>query len=195
MIHLVRHGESGWNAVGRVQGQAPDAPGLTPAGWRQAGRLAEELERELAGSRVRIVFSDLLRAVETARVLSARLGGEVSVDDRFRELDYGQLTGRLRSDRWEDTLVGARADAVWTDPDGFAPSGENVEQMTRRVVDALHEHLRDVADGECLIVVAHGGVLRAAQRLASHGSGAPQLRVPNASVFRLPTELLPVPTP
>src|SRR3954471_231238 len=59
---LVRHGQSEWNAAGRMQGQTEHVP-LTELGHAQAARAAEELADLRPGA---LVSSDLRRAVQTA---------------------------------------------------------------------------------------------------------------------------------
>ncbi len=66
---LVRHGETDWNAEGRLQGHT-DRP-LSDYGRRQARRLGEELEGEGLEA---IYSSDLARAHETAEIVGERLG-------------------------------------------------------------------------------------------------------------------------
>ena len=71
ILLLCRHGQSEWNAAGRVQGQSLVAAGLTELGRWQAERLAARL----AASPVDALYSsDLLRAVETAEIVAAPLG-------------------------------------------------------------------------------------------------------------------------
>ncbi|HWX09771.1 MAG TPA: histidine phosphatase family protein, partial [Gaiellaceae bacterium] len=81
---LVRHGETDWNAEGRLQGHT-DRP-LNEHGRRQAHALAERL----AGDDIAAVYaSDLARARETAEILGAKLGLPVSRDAGLRERDWG----------------------------------------------------------------------------------------------------------
>ena len=84
---LVRHGETDWNADGRLQGHT-DRP-LSDFGRRQARQLADELEGEQFDA---IYASDLARARETAEIVGARLGLPVVLDPDLREKDWG--TGR-----------------------------------------------------------------------------------------------------
>jgi broad specificity phosphatase PhoE len=72
---LVRHGETDWNAEGRLQGQT-DRP-LNDFGRRQARQLAEQLESEELEA---IYSSDLARARETAKIVGERLGLPVGLN-------------------------------------------------------------------------------------------------------------------
>src|SRR5690625_4543857 len=96
---LVRHGQTAWNASGRVQG-ASDTP-LDAVGREQARRVA----RRLASEPIAAVYaSDLSRAAETARIIweHVNAAGPTSVRLRLcselRELGYGEWEGKTRAD-------------------------------------------------------------------------------------------------
>ncbi|MGH9091358.1 MAG: histidine phosphatase family protein [Acidimicrobiales bacterium] len=159
-LWLVRHGESTWNALGLVQGQI-DGPRLTRRGTAQARRVA----RQLAGRPVRAVYSsDLLRAVQTARPLATALGLLPVQDPRLRERCFGTAEGTQSASlgpEWSGLAGGRVADA-----DAAPPGGESVRQLCRRVAGFLDELAADddlwrEPAGE-VVLVAHGGVVRAA---------------------------------
>jgi len=83
---LVRHGETDWNAEGRLQGHT-DRP-LNDFGRRQAAALAERLADDDIDA---VYASDLARARETAEILADRLGLAVVTDPDLRERNWGQL--------------------------------------------------------------------------------------------------------
>jgi broad specificity phosphatase PhoE len=151
VLVLVRHGETATNAQGRLLGRAD--PPLTDLGRRQAATLAE---RVAPGDRapVRLVTSPLRRARETAAGLG--LGLPVEVDERWVEVDYGELEGRALEevplevwDRW-------RADPAWV-PGG----GESLTMVGERVRAAC-EHLAHEASGADVVVVSHVSPIKAA---------------------------------
>jgi len=88
---LARHGQTAWNAEGRFQGQAD--PPLDATGLAQAERLAAEV---LALRLDVLVSSDLLRARQTAMVVSRACGLEVELDRDLREIDLGLWQGLHR---------------------------------------------------------------------------------------------------
>jgi probable phosphoglycerate mutase len=149
---LVRHGQSTWNAESRWQGQAD--PPLTELGERQAEAAAERL----AGSEslASVWTSDLARARRTAEVIATRVGLVPQVDGRLRERDAGEWTGLTRheiEERYPGDLAARRS------PPGF----EQDDALIRRTRAAL------VAIGAChagddVLVVSHGGVVRALER-------------------------------
>lgn len=161
-LHLVRHGQSVWNAEGRVQGQTSHVP-LTLLGHAQAGSAA----RQLAGLRRdgravdrspvdAIVTSDLRRARETADVLGVVLGLVPRVEPALREQALGSLEGRLTSE-----LVAEPS------PDGVHVSevrwggGESIRDVHARVARFLERLCAD-PPGSSVALVSHGDTIRVA---------------------------------
>lgn len=87
---LVRHGESTWNAAGRVQGQTA-SPELTDLGRRQAAEVAAQL---LGRGPRWLLTSDLVRARQSAEIIGKALGLEPQADPLLRERHYGTWQGR-----------------------------------------------------------------------------------------------------
>lgn len=96
MIIWVRHGQSTWNVMDRMQGQEISPP-LTEMGRRQAAGAAELL---VASSAVRILTSPAVRATETAAVIADRLGLEVEIEplllEKGLEEDMPSVLRRVR---------------------------------------------------------------------------------------------------
>jgi broad specificity phosphatase PhoE len=148
-LHLVRHGQSEWNVTRRLQGQTEHVP-LTPLGRDQALAAA----RALAGRDIAAVrSSDLLRARQTAGVISAHLRLPAHLDAGLREQRYGTLEGKLSAD------VLADAPYDFTDPDARAPSGESLRDVHGRVGARLAAYLERYAGREC-VLVSHGDAIR-----------------------------------
>jgi broad specificity phosphatase PhoE len=165
-IILARHGETDWNLERRWQGHS-DRP-LNETGLAQA----EELATELAGEPIAAVYSsDLVRAHETARIVAARLGLDVVAVPGLRERQFGSWEG-LRDVEVEHRFPGAHG----------PPDGETREEMLRRVLESL-EAIAAAHDGETVLVVCHGGPIRAA--LLHHAHPRSEERAGNCSVFDL----------
>ena len=149
---LVRHGQTDWNVEGRYQGQT-DQP-LNAAGRAQA----EALARQLASRRFDAVYSsDLLRALETAQIIAARLRLPVQVDQRLREISLGDWEGQRVAE------IAAQYQAAWTDRarnplTARAPGGETVAEVAARLADAAADIAERHPDGPVL-VVSHGVAL------------------------------------
>ncbi|MBR5474123.1 MAG: histidine phosphatase family protein, partial [Lachnospiraceae bacterium] len=87
-VYLVRHGETDWNLVRRIQGNA-DIP-LNEKG-RAVARATAEAIKEMP---IDVIFSSpLVRARETAEILVAGRGMEVQVDSRLKEIAFGEFEG------------------------------------------------------------------------------------------------------
>lgn len=157
-VLLVRHGRTAYNFEARFQGQT-DIP-LDEVGFGGAKRAAASLAILLDGGPARIVSSDLQRASKTAELIGERLGVEISLDRRLREIFAGEWEGLLRDEivaGWPDDYQ-----AWWRgDPEVEIGGGESRNQAGSRAAEAISE-LEAQMDGGTLICVSHGGALRAA---------------------------------
>ncbi|ABL69848.1 histidine phosphatase family protein [Paracoccus denitrificans] len=144
-LYLMRHGQTVWNAEGRMQGRL-DSP-LTPLGEAQARRLAW-LVRDLRGAAR--YASTAGRARQTAGIVFGGRG--FTLDERLHEIDIGAFAGRLSSDlRAAHPEVFACGGLGWYDR---APGGEHFSGLEARV----RAFLGDLT-GPALIVT-HGITLR-----------------------------------
>ncbi len=102
MILWVRHGQSTWNAMDRMQGHELSPP-LTELGRAQSSRAADALvDRGV----VRLLSSPAVRALETAAIIGARLGLDVVTEPLLLEKgldeDVVDVLARVRSVLDED---------------------------------------------------------------------------------------------
>ncbi len=152
---LVRHGETEWNAEGRIQGQA-DSP-LTEAGLEQARQTA----RSLADLTVAAVYSsDAGRARETAVLLAAPHGVDVETRKGLRERCFGVLEGlTLDEARRRDSALVERwlADRINLAPPGGETEGEMCERVLAVLREVAVQHL-----GETVLLSTHGGPIKSA---------------------------------
>lgn len=157
---LVRHGESRWNAEGRIQGQA--CAGLSARGQAQARALADGvgpgLARRLADDPdgVRLVTSDLQRAVETAAPLARALGVDPFHDRRLRERSFGSWEGRSHAELAADEPERYRRWTTGVDVMGEI-GAETAAELADRVAPALAELLTATPRGGVTVAVSHGG--------------------------------------
>jgi probable phosphoglycerate mutase len=150
-VVLWRHGRTEWNVAGRVQGQTDTA--LDEVGVRQAAAAAARL----ASLRpVRILSSDLQRARHTAEELSRLTGVPVELDERLREMNFGEREGLTWKESWErfpDLMK-----AMLEDREERFPGAELHAEAGLSA--AVTEALETLEDEQTLVVVAHGAVLR-----------------------------------
>lgn len=152
-IILWRHGQTSWNAAGRVQGQT-DVP-LDDIGIIQAASAASRLAT-LSPSR--IISSDLSRAAKTAEALSALTGVPVESDRRLREMAFGLREGLTAREAWEQYPDEMHA---WVTGDDIRmPGGETYREAGERFAEVLTEVAADLKGDRPVVIVAHGAVLR-----------------------------------
>ena len=144
-----RHGRTEWNAAGRFQGQLD--PPLDDVGRAQAAHAAPHLLAGLAGQDAVVVSSDLVRAADTARELTALLGVPLQLDPRLREHGMGPWEGLTR-DEVADRYPGQYADWLAGRP-VRERGGEETAAVAERVLAALQE----LPSVEVAVVVTHGG--------------------------------------
>jgi probable phosphoglycerate mutase len=162
-ILLIRHGETAWNAERRLQGHL-DIP-LNDEGERQAALLAGALAAEPIDV---LVASDLRRARQTAQAVADLRGLALDIEPALRERGYGGFEGLLYS---EIEQRFPREFAAWQarDVEAQLPPGRNVGESFRTFFDRATGAILALAaanPGKTIALVAHGGVLECAYRLA-----------------------------
>ncbi|ANY05420.1 histidine phosphatase family protein [Pseudonocardia sp. HH130630-07] len=154
-LTLLRHGQTEYNAGGRMQGHLDTR--LTERGRAQAAAAAPLL----AGFPFdRIITSDLSRAHDTASAVAGATGLPLSVDKRLRETHLGDWQGRT-VDEIEADEAGAiarwRSDPRWAPPGG--ESRVDVVDRSMPVVDELDAQYADDPAERSVLLVAHGGMI------------------------------------
>lgn len=161
-ILLIRHGQTAWNAEGRLQGWN-DNP-LDPTGRDQIAHMGRYLRAHVLADALRLGqpiglwSSPIGRAVESARGLRAAAGipSDITHHDGVREFDMGAWSGALIHDLRDDP----RWQAFLTNPGAVTfPDGESFTDAQRRGRAALDDILaREPA--EVCVIVSHGGLLK-----------------------------------
>ncbi|GAA4636818.1 alpha-ribazole phosphatase [Actinoallomurus vinaceus] len=154
-LALVRHGETEWHAENRYAGISDVS--LTARGLEQARQLAAWAGK--AGFAA-VWTSTLTRAQLTAAPCADAIGVPLNVDERLRELDFGQAEGLTRAEmheRFPEALRAFRADPVAD----HLPGGEDPTEAVRRFTGCLYD-LVDRYPGDRVLVVAHTTAIRLA---------------------------------
>ena len=193
-IVLLRHGESAWVAEGRFQGQG-DSP-LSGEGVQQAALAAARIADAAAvpalpipsGPPLEIRHSPLARTTSTAVAVAEALvtahGARPTpllADAGFLEIGQGLWEGRYTTEierRWGDVLAGWRRDPLAT----WAPEGESLPDVNRRVRESLAGALETLASG------GHSSSIHGSQVLgygAGSGSEPWSLIVGHDGVFKV----------
>ncbi|MFZ4179320.1 bifunctional RNase H/acid phosphatase, partial [Streptomyces griseoincarnatus] len=170
---LLRHGETPLTPQKRFSGSGGSDPSLSDIGREQAGKVAAALARR--GTVQAVVASPLARTRETARIVAARLGLDVAVEDGLRETDFGAWEGLTFGEvreRYPEDL-----DAWLASPDAEPTGGgESFAATAVRVAEARDRLLAEYR-GRTVLLVTHVTPIKMMVRLA--------LGAPPEALFRM----------
>jgi broad specificity phosphatase PhoE len=175
---LVRHGESTWNDLKLVQGQSNVAL-LTERGRTQARAVGVTLSHQEFDT---ILSSDLSRALETAEILGESLNLWVETSLALRERSFGLFEGRPLA-QLTPSLSGIERGRV-VDDLAHPEQGESLSALLERTGEFVEE-LRTSRPGQRLLLVTHGGTIRAIRAFCAGVTmmDLPWDRVDNCSVW------------
>lgn len=151
-LYLIRHGETDWNRLGRLQG-IEDIE-LNGHGEQQAHQCGSSLKHEP----IDLIFSSpLKRAYKTAQIINEYLGlPKVQKIEGLHERDFGIASGLTKEER--ENLY----------PDGQVPGMEAWEELKSRAMQSIEQMIEQYPK-ERLLVVTHGGVINAILHTISQG--------------------------
>lgn len=152
-LYLVRHGETLWNAAGRLQGNTDVE--LSSEGRRLAGELGMALEKV---SFDRIYSSPLIRAYETACLIRGHRNIPIIRDERLREISFGDMEG-IHYSEW--TREDSPYRSFFIEPGKYIPPvhGETLAEVCVRTKEFLQTMIEpDYAEMERIMIVAHGAL-------------------------------------
>ncbi|MFF7718837.1 bifunctional RNase H/acid phosphatase [Streptomyces luteogriseus] len=170
---LLRHGETPLTPQKRFSGSGGTDPSLSDTGREQAERAAAMLARR--GTIQAVVSSPLARTRETAGIVAARLGLDVSIDDGLRETDFGAWEGLTFAEvreRHPDDL-----NAWLASPDAEPTGGGESFAATATRLAATRDKLVTAHAGRTVLLVTHVTPIKTLVRLA--------LGAPPESLFRM----------
>lgn len=182
---LVRHGETVWNATGRIQGQG-DSP-LTERGIAQAQAVARRLQHEPFTT---LYASHLGRVIETARYIAALTGHAITIDERLQERAYGIFEGLTYEEaQGRHSEIFATYQINRYEADYALPGAESLRRLTERG-QAVLQALLEKHSGERLVIVSHGAFLGAILRdcLGVPIGGKHGFRLANGSISEIVCE-------
>ena len=157
---VVRHGETAWNAEGRIQGHL-DSP-LNEEGLAQALLVGERLAHE----RIEALYaSDLGRVRQTVQPLLDRTAIALRLTERLRERNLGVFQG-LTSRECQARFPEDYARFHGREVDHAVPGGESIRAINGRVATLFTDLVRE-HPGQLVVAVTHGGVLDALYRFVT----------------------------
>jgi broad specificity phosphatase PhoE len=176
---IARHGETVFNAAGRIQGDNAHTP-LTRAGFAQADEMGAALRQRLgAKPPLHLWSSPSGRALQTLAVICEHLELDwhaATTDPRLREIDMGEWTGAYYRDVVDES-------GPLYDPETLlfvrrAPGGEDYGDVAERLSAWLGEHGEGAGDR---LVLMHGMSSRVLRGLLTGAEPHPDWRVPIAA--------------
>jgi 2,3-bisphosphoglycerate-dependent phosphoglycerate mutase len=156
-LFFIRHGESQANVL-QVISNRGHKHGLTEKGRVQVANLAQKLA---STPFVRLYSSPLLRAVQTAELLSRDLGIPIEVTDALREFDCGNIEGKSDPDSWEIHLQLREAWFLRKEWDERIEGGESFLDIQHRFlpfIEGLIQEFGSTQDN--LLLIGHGGLFQ-----------------------------------
>ena len=152
LLYIIRHGETDWNRIYRLQGWS-DIP------LNESGRLLGEKTGEaMKDIPLDVCFSSpLLRAFETAQLVAKYHGIPVTADDRLKEICFGEAEGhRGRGENGQPLPIVEdfyRRPGIYVPPAG----GESVRELCRRTWDFLEDiTARPDLEDKSVFIGSHG---------------------------------------
>lgn len=144
-ILLVRHGQTEWNLLKKVQGKADIE--LNEQGIKQA----EETRNYLKNEKIDLILcSPLKRAMQTAEIIKQERNIKMIIDERISERDFGEFEGMPNTD--------FDFNAFWSYKQNLKyDKAENIQDFFERVYDFL-ESIKNEYTGKRVLIVAHGGI-------------------------------------
>jgi broad specificity phosphatase PhoE len=185
-IYFIRHGQTDWNAQGRLQGRM-DIP-INELGRSQAVRNGQVLARIFADSgrqpeQFRWLSSPLGRCRLTMELIRAEVGLSArgyDVEPLSTEISFGKWEGRTIAElkQTDAEAIGQRRRDRWAFQ---PPGGESYCALSQRIAPWFH------AIAEDTVIVSHGGVSRAIRGLLINGenSQVPYLEVPQDKIMHI----------
>ncbi|WP_195575531.1 histidine phosphatase family protein [Paenibacillus sp. 1001270B_150601_E10] len=152
-LYLVRHGQTEWNVLHKMQGHQDSS--LTALGIKQAQWLSDALK----DMQIEVICSSTsLRARNTAEIIRRDRKVEIEECDEFREINLGVWEGKTQSEAKED--YPEAFDQFWNRPDNFLVEGS---ETFNEVLTRAHSKLKQIMtsnQGKSILLVTHTVVVK-----------------------------------
>lgn len=185
-LDLIRHGEPEGGV--RYRGSIDDP--LSETGWQQM-RHATAQAMAAGATWDAVICSPMQRCQAFAQELAQQQTLPIAVEPDLRELCFGDLEGLTPKQAWAQHPQ--LLQALWQDPESITPpGGEEYRDFLTRVGASL-DRILSAPPGDRLLLVIHGGVIRAALNHLLHITPQDSFRidVPYAGMTRLKLYLEP----
>ncbi len=150
-VYIIRHGITPLNKEKKVNGEI-DEP-LATEGIEQAKQIISQIPKSVAY----IYSSPLLRARQTAEIISSRLNLPITFVNELTEIKMGSLAGKSWEEMEDGMELKKKHRSVRFD---YTPyGGESLEQVKNRIVSFFKKINNKHSDEETLLIT-HGGIIR-----------------------------------
>jgi broad specificity phosphatase PhoE len=150
---LIRHAMTSWNMEKKIQGRKDLA--LSPEGVEQAELWGEILKTQ---SYDLIIASPMIRAKQTARIISGITATDIEYEDDLREQNFGNWEGR----KLKEIQVESPGQVELQESRGWEfcpPDGESRLAVLKRVAGVM-ERIAEKFDGQNILIVSHSSVMK-----------------------------------
>lgn len=174
-LYLIRHGETDWNRLRRVQGNI-DIP-LNTLGQEQANKL----NCWFRDKHIDVIYSsDLSRAYDTAQHLASHYNIGVKTYTELRERSYGLIEGKSID---QFSLTHSEITNDWLELEQY--DIEPLQNVKQRVFTKIEEILQR-HDGKSIACVSHGGAIKAYLSMITNGeTGSGKIKIGNTAITEI----------
>ena len=177
-FYYVRHGETFFNQIGRVQGSC-DSP-LTNEGFADAYEAKKALEHVHFD---RAYCSTCERAIDTAHIILEGQSVPITYTKDLKEFDFGKLDGCFIEEVREEIEAHKRMD------DFSDLGGDNLESIQTKLFRVMEQAKNESEDGDTILLAAHGTLCRYVIRLLFQLDpyeviGNPKALIPNGGIMK-----------
>jgi len=153
-IYLLRHGETEYTKIKRIQGKS-QVP-LNEEGLNMAENAANTIKKFRVSH---IYCSNLKRAIQTAEKVNSEWNLPINYDSRINERDYGLWEHKLWSDVFEENPT---LNKTWEEEgtEFRPPKGESLNEVISRTLDFFKEIISKHKAEDDILIVCHGGPLK-----------------------------------
>lgn len=155
-IYIIRHGETMWNAAGKLQGWSDIE--LNEKG-REVARITAKALKDVNFD---IAYtSPLIRARETAEIIIGDRDIQIINDERIKEIGIGEAEGRVYDELIKENVEN-NFSKFFEHPDCYVPynGGETFELLCKRAGDFIDNVLMKETHKK-ILVASHGAMIKA----------------------------------
>ncbi|MFT5894094.1 MAG: broad specificity phosphatase PhoE [bacterium] len=156
-LHIVRHGQTDWNAVRRIQGQLDSE--LDDTGKQQATVRGHDFTNM---NLLKVYSSSSVRTRQTTQIILGSRTDDVKHRDDLREVTLGKWEGQYWADIEEQfpDIVEAHAKGLPSFKVEGAENSDQVQQRGSTAIEAIIATHSDASEDDNILIVSHGAIMK-----------------------------------